>query len=271
MQAWSMLIVGSHSSSEKTREVDAPRQPQKVGEEEPQVNFTSGIVYLSFCLRYLLRLVLQRLQRRIVSIMTSRQPSGFTGAPPRNTASTSTSTSSYRRNLLSASHPQHPVPRQQLRHPTLSSTASSAETVHHTQDDSNLEPYPHLDPASPEPATRPDAVRNDIIIRDEHGQFEVDQPVPAPAMDGDGDDIDGEGNHSKADVRLIELWRSHSRQHIDAGGKRSALSNKACAMADAVPAELHAAVQASLQSKVASLDDDKWMYEPEGETENLQV
>ncbi|KAB8349636.1 hypothetical protein FH972_023655 [Carpinus fangiana] len=186
--------------------------------------------------------------------MTSRQPSG-NAASARSVASTS----SFRRNLLSGSHSQQPQRRRQ----DTAQSSSSADTVHLSYDQT---PQEKQDSAA---ARSRHEAQNDIIIRDEHGQFEVDQPMPLPILDEDGEDLEDDDAQDKRDTRLIDLWRSHSRQQIDEGGKLI-FSTMSETEAKTLLADLHSAVQASLQKKVASLDDDRWMFEPEEETEGLQ-
>ncbi|KAF2841439.1 hypothetical protein M501DRAFT_1000657 [Patellaria atrata CBS 101060] len=82
-----------------------------------------------------------------------------------------------------------------------------------------------------------DETARDLIERDESGavQFTQLNIAPLPA--------DEEKDEREAENKLIETYRKH-QQHID-------------------PAEVMATLKASLQAKVASLDEDKWMFEEE--------
>ncbi|KAF2422071.1 hypothetical protein EJ08DRAFT_653277 [Tothia fuscella] len=78
------------------------------------------------------------------------------------------------------------------------------------------------------------ASSEDIIIRDETGNFRLDVPNMAPLPRDEAKD------EKEVENRLIESYRKH-QQHIDSN-------------------ELRTSLQASLQSKLASLDEDKWMF-----------
>ncbi|KAJ9643069.1 hypothetical protein H2199_004591 [Coniosporium tulheliwenetii] len=84
----------------------------------------------------------------------------------------------------------------------------------------------------------PEEANADIAVRDEHGNYQLEQPAMTPMGRDEGRD------EREVDHRLIEAYRKR-QQHIE-------------------PHELKATLQASLLAKVASLDDDKWMFEAEG-------
>lgn len=67
------------------------------------------------------------------------------------------------------------------------------------------------------------------------------------------------------EARLIELYKNRTRQQpTEPAGKQS--NNNSYGVLDLMlrcPAELLAAVHTSLQKKVASLEDDSWMFEAE--------
>lgn len=68
---------------------------------------------------------------------------------------------------------------------------------------------------------------------------------------------------TEADSRLIETYRKH-QQHIEPNGKHHAGSQaKVESERSSLTSrpELKATLQASLQAKVESLEEDKWMFE----------
>ncbi|KZF21300.1 hypothetical protein L228DRAFT_249105 [Xylona heveae TC161] len=94
---------------------------------------------------------------------------------------------------------------------------------------------------------------SDIVVRDRNGNYQVQMPLVMFSGEGElgqgegglgsgGDEIGSE--KAKIGARLVELYRSHNRRASE-------------------PAELFAAVQASLRAKAASLDEDDWMFESE--------
>lgn len=80
----------------------------------------------------------------------------------------------------------------------------------------------------------------DIVARDEHGNYLLEQPTMTPMPRNELQE------EREVENRLIETYRKH-QQHIE-------------------PHELKATLQASLQAKVASLEEDKWMFEAEDPT-----
>ncbi|OCL09112.1 hypothetical protein AOQ84DRAFT_28502 [Glonium stellatum] len=77
----------------------------------------------------------------------------------------------------------------------------------------------------------------DVVARDEHGNYQIEQPTMTPMPRNELQE------EREVENRLIETYRKH-QQHIE-------------------PHELKATLQASLQAKVASLEEDKWMFEAE--------
>jgi hypothetical protein len=65
---------------------------------------------------------------------------------------------------------------------------------------------------------------------------------------------------TEAENRLIETYRKH-QQHIEPHGKL--FGNCLLGAMLMIVLELKATLQASLQTKVASLEEDKWMFEAE--------
>ncbi|KAI9759279.1 MAG: hypothetical protein M1835_000404 [Candelina submexicana] len=89
--------------------------------------------------------------------------------------------------------------------------------------------------------TSPEDNSDDIVIRDKNGNYQVE--VPLMPIEQNDDPHEKE----KIEARLVELFRDQSRRQ------------------PSEPAELLAAVQASLRNKAASLQEDNWMYEGEEE------
>ncbi|KAJ9272184.1 hypothetical protein DTO212C5_1689 [Paecilomyces variotii] len=115
----------------------------------------------------------------------------------------------------------------------------------------------------------------DIVVKDKNGGYRLDIPVLSPTMTGeDGDEVPMEGveegrpsggsggtgvssvgdadisgrEKEKIEASLVEMmYRNRSRQ----------ISGE--------PAEILNLIHQSLRNKVAALDDDNWMYEPEDE------
>ncbi|KAI4133319.1 MAG: hypothetical protein LQ347_002210 [Umbilicaria vellea] len=90
---------------------------------------------------------------------------------------------------------------------------------------------------------------SDIVMRDKNGNYEVEIPS-LPVMDDEALPEDParekKGARSQLDARLAEMYRNKGRQLSE-------------------PTELLAYVQVDLRSKVASLEEDNWMFEAEQE------
>lgn len=84
---------------------------------------------------------------------------------------------------------------------------------------------------------------SDIVAKDRNGNYQVQVPM-LPPLDNDQAQEDDVTEKEKLDARLLEMYKDRSLQPGE-------------------PAELLNAVQTSLRRKVASLDDDKWMFEAE--------
>ncbi|KAI9859353.1 MAG: hypothetical protein M1813_006690 [Trichoglossum hirsutum] len=128
------------------------------------------------------------------------------------------------------------------RRPTTSSTSTSASTL----------------PASPEDTSA------DIVIRDKNGNYQVE--IPLMPEERQQETMEKE----KEDARLAEAVKHHSRdRNRQPTGKVANIQT--LAPKDVMlnnfffngGVELMAAVQASLRSKAASLQEDNWMYEAE--------
>ncbi|KAI9881416.1 MAG: hypothetical protein M1830_003423 [Pleopsidium flavum] len=145
----------------------------------------------------------------------------------------STSATNVRRNLF-----HHHLSRR----PTSASTSTSATTLQ----------------ASPEEDT------TDIVIRDKNGNYQVEFPV-VPAVGEEQGPEDEAKEKERIEAKLVELYRNRSRQPSEPAGKRSDALITFEGFLLRIGAELLAAVQASLRNKVASLEEDNWMFEAEQE------
>ncbi len=102
---------------------------------------------------------------------------------------------------------------------------------------------------------------SDIVVRDRNGKYDVQIPILHPVVDEDqAQEDDAISEKEKLDAMLLERYKDRSLQPGEPGGL-FALSAFVGCKAHVGNSELLAAVQASLRRKVASLDDDNWMYE----------
>ncbi|KAM0793829.1 hypothetical protein BDR22DRAFT_895839 [Usnea florida] len=86
----------------------------------------------------------------------------------------------------------------------------------------------------------------DIVVKDRNGNYQVEVPHLPPLDEDQAQEEDSGNEKEKLDARLLEMYKDRSLQPHD-------------------PAELLNAVHASLRRKVASLDDDNWIFEAEQE------
>ncbi|SLM35769.1 hypothetical protein LPUS_05129 [Lasallia pustulata] len=86
---------------------------------------------------------------------------------------------------------------------------------------------------------------SDIVMRDKNGNYQVELPSK-PVMDDETLPEDSGREKKELDARLAEMYRNRSRQLSE-------------------PTELLAYVQVDLRGKVASLEEDNWMFEAEQE------
>ena len=114
----------------------------------------------------------------------------------------------------------------------------------------------------------------DIVVRDEHGNYKLDLPQGTPIPRDEAREERGQFGvlsevttttnltfWSEVENRLIETYMKH-QQHIEPNGKqRDEVKCYTTTLTTGQAQELKATLQASLQAKVASLDDDNWMFE----------
>ncbi|KAK3169518.1 hypothetical protein OEA41_008902 [Lepraria neglecta] len=88
---------------------------------------------------------------------------------------------------------------------------------------------------------------SDIVVKDRNGEYDIQVPLLPPLDEEQAQEEEVASEKEKLDARLLEMYKDRSLQPGE-------------------PAELLTAVQASLRRKVASLDDDNWMFEAEQQT-----
>ncbi|MCJ1276915.1 hypothetical protein MMC21_004722 [Puttea exsequens] len=81
-------------------------------------------------------------------------------------------------------------------------------------------------------------------MRDRNGNYQVQVPLLPPVDDEQAQEEEANAEREKLDARLLEMYKDRSLQPSE-------------------PAELMNAVQANLRRKVASLNEDNWMFEAE--------
>ncbi|MCJ1256827.1 hypothetical protein MMC24_004651 [Lignoscripta atroalba] len=134
--------------------------------------------------------------------------------------------------------------RQVSSRPTASNTSHVRRNLFHH----HLSRRPTSASTSTSVTTLQDSPRDnnsDIVMRDQNGNYQVQMPS-LPAVDDEQSQEDEGRETEKLEARLLEMYRNRSRQTSE-------------------PAELLAAVQSSLRRKVASLEEDNWMFEAEHE------
>ncbi|KAK6856039.1 hypothetical protein PG990_000538 [Apiospora arundinis] len=94
---------------------------------------------------------------------------------------------------------------------------------------------------------------SDIVIRDEHGDFEVGDPPTPPMDEPEAEALDDMQENERERQKLAEVVKHHQINH-----------NRGPAQ----PEEVMEALRASMRAQVAALSEDSWMYEPEAETRN---
>ncbi|KAF9892177.1 hypothetical protein FE257_002583 [Aspergillus nanangensis] len=111
----------------------------------------------------------------------------------------------------------------------------------------------------------------EIVSRDKNGAYKLDIPVlPSLAAEEDGDETEGveDGGAPRgsattgADSTAQTEISSREKEKIEASLVEMMCRNRNRQMSSE-PAEILNLIHQSLQNKVATLDDDNWMYEPE--------
>ncbi|KAI1422173.1 hypothetical protein F5Y12DRAFT_650152 [Xylaria sp. FL1777] len=90
---------------------------------------------------------------------------------------------------------------------------------------------------------------SEIVIRDQNGEFEIEDP-PTPPLDDPDDEValDDAQENERERQRLAEAVRHHQINHT---------------RMPVQPEEVLEVLKASMRAKVAALAEDNWMYEAE--------
>ncbi|KAH6866337.1 hypothetical protein J4E91_007709 [Alternaria rosae] len=139
--------------------------------------------------------------------------------------------------------------------PTTRRNIFAAHTTQQQQTQSQQPPARRQNQAAP--SIRPDSreieqdifmqpTQDEFVERDDIGEYVVKAPAPVYREMGVGSEGDEEGEQEN---EMIQLY-----------GKTNAQWD-----AVVVEEEIRAALKSSLKKKVASLEDDRWMFEGEGE------
>ncbi|KAK7966715.1 uncharacterized protein PG986_000992 [Apiospora aurea] len=162
-------------------------------------------------------------------------------------------------------HPPQPMARHAAaapRHNRTASAAASASTatvpqgpVRRNLFQSQLSRRPTSTSSNSAETLRMDADTasntSDIVIRDEHGDFEIGDPPTPPMDEPEAEALDDIQENERERQKLAEVVKHHQINH-----------NRGPAQ----PEEVMEALRASMRAQVAALSEDSWMYEPEAET-----
>ncbi|KAF4213213.1 hypothetical protein CNMCM8980_003003 [Aspergillus fumigatiaffinis] len=111
----------------------------------------------------------------------------------------------------------------------------------------------------------------DIVVRDKNGSYKLDIPVLPPAItseNGDGmDGLDEGGTSGGAGTTAVDSASQteisgREKEKIEASLAELMYRNRNRQMSNE-PAEILNLIHQSLRSRVAALEEDNWMYEPE--------
>ncbi|KAF2273177.1 uncharacterized protein EI97DRAFT_503627 [Westerdykella ornata] len=145
-------------------------------------------------------------------------------------------------------------PQQQRRparaHPASRRTAASTSHRRGQNNQANSGNNSERSGASSVPfATREDNPDNDLVERDANGEIIINSPELIPPQPGDPDyNLPTEDPEIARQNELIALYGQHGNN-----------------LEEGVMEEVRTALRASLNRIVASLDDDRWMFEPESD------
>ncbi|KAL2862993.1 uncharacterized protein BJX67DRAFT_272707 [Aspergillus lucknowensis] len=111
----------------------------------------------------------------------------------------------------------------------------------------------------------------EIVIKDKNGGYKLDIPVLPPIIGEEGDEMEGiegggAGGSSTAATGADSTGQGEmsgrEKEKIEAGLVEMMYRNRNRQMSSE-PHEILNLIYQSLRSKVAALDEDNWMYEPE--------
>ncbi|RAK79788.1 uncharacterized protein BO72DRAFT_36807 [Aspergillus fijiensis CBS 313.89] len=109
----------------------------------------------------------------------------------------------------------------------------------------------------------------EIVARDKNGGYKLDIPVP-PALIGNGgdemegiEDVGAQGGSGAATIDATNQTDISRREKEKIEASLSEMYRNKSRRMSSEPAEILTLIQQSLRNKVAALEEDNWMYEPE--------
>ncbi|KAL3455701.1 hypothetical protein BJX64DRAFT_58276 [Aspergillus heterothallicus] len=107
----------------------------------------------------------------------------------------------------------------------------------------------------------------EIVVKDKNGGYRLDIPILPPIVGEDGDEMEGienggAGNPATGTGAESTRQGEREKEKIDASLVELMYRNRNRRMSSE-PHEILTLVYQSLRTKVASLEEDNWMYEPE--------
>ncbi|KAL5337082.1 hypothetical protein BJX70DRAFT_253435 [Aspergillus crustosus] len=162
--------------------------------------------------------------------------------------------SSVRRNLFQNHLSRRPV----SPNPTNGTSGPSSQVLHSSGPDSNLSvPTGPMD-------------NGEIVMKDKNGTYKLDTPVLPPIVGEDGDEMEGiESAGSTAATRAGSTGQAEmscqDKEKIEASLVEMMYRNRNRQMSSELH-EILSIIHHSLRNKVALLEEDNWMYEPEPDT-----
>ncbi|RMJ26736.1 hypothetical protein PHISP_02390 [Aspergillus sp. HF37] len=104
----------------------------------------------------------------------------------------------------------------------------------------------------------------DIVVKDKNGGYELDIPVLAPLGDEEDGQLSGVDEGGGAAATSTDSTGDTEKEKIEASLMELMGRNRNRQLSHE-PAEILNLIQQSLRNKVAALEEDNWMYEPENE------
>ncbi|KKK22456.1 hypothetical protein P175DRAFT_0534457 [Aspergillus ochraceoroseus IBT 24754] len=110
----------------------------------------------------------------------------------------------------------------------------------------------------------------EIVVKDKNGGYKLDIPVLPPLVGEDGEEMEGiEGGGGTNSTAATEAGQGEingrEKEKIEANLVEMMYRNRNRQMSSE-PHEILNLIYQSLRNKVAALEEDNWMYEPEPDT-----
>ncbi|KAL2816391.1 hypothetical protein BDW59DRAFT_175837 [Aspergillus cavernicola] len=165
-------------------------------------------------------------------------------------------TSSVRRNLFQNHLSRRPV---STSAPSNGPSGLSSQVLQHSAPESNS-------PLSTGPVDD-----GEIVVKDKNGRYRLDTPVLPPIVGEDGDEMEGiegtgTGGSSTAATGADSMGQGEmsgrEKEKMEANLVEMMYRNRNRQMSNE-PHEILNLIYQSLRNKVATLEEDNWMYEPE--------